>query len=90
MAKDLLLDADLDILIEAGDFVIGESTVQEVALILCSNQGDWKNEPLIGANLIKYIRTGAKPADIKRVVTFQMEQDAKDYDDIKDLLKINT
>jgi hypothetical protein len=90
MANDILLDKDLDLLIKDGDFLIGESTIQEVSLILASSQGDFKNEPLIGANLIQYIRSGANQQEIKRQVTFQMELDGKDYDDIKDLLKINT
>ena len=51
--KDLLLEDDYDLAIANGDFRIGESETQEVALILQSSKGDWKQDPLCGANLIE-------------------------------------
>ena len=89
MAHDIGLDNDLDLKIADGDLVITESVMQEVALIISAPQGEFKNEPFIGADLPKHIRTGATRETIRREVTFQLQLDEKDYDDVKDLLKIN-
>jgi len=53
--KDIMLDEDFDLLIENGDFVIGESFEQEVTLIVQSTKGEWKNQPLIGAGIADYL-----------------------------------
>jgi len=52
---DILLDDDLDLRIENGDFVIGPSDEQHIELLLRSAPGHWKKNPLIGANLAQDI-----------------------------------
>lgn len=83
MANDILLDENNDLQIVAGDFVIGESFMQEVGLILQMNQGELKSDPLIGANLTSKIRGVQNDAKIRRHIETQMELDGKDYEDIK-------
>lgn len=89
MAKDILLTANNDLQILNGDFVIGESEMQEIGLILQSSQGEFKNEPLIGANLTTMIRGVENKEKIQRHISVQLELDGKDYDDTKELLKLN-
>lgn len=83
MAKDILLDEGNDLQIVNGDFVIGESFMQEVGLILQMNQGELKSDPLIGANLTTKIRGIRNDAKIRRHIETQMELDGKDYEEIK-------
>lgn len=87
MAKDIALDADFDLKIVNGDFVIDESETQEVALILASSQGEFKSDPMIGANLIGFVRGGKDSVKIEKHIRKQLELDDKDYDDIKDKIK---
>lgn len=88
MAKDIVLDSEFDLKIVNGDFVIDESETQEVALILSISQGELKSDPLIGANLIEFIRGGKDKVKIEKHIRSQLELDDKDYDDIKENIKI--
>ena len=91
MAKDLRLTDDNDLKIINGDFVIDESLMQEVGIILLMNQGELKSDPLIGANLIVKMRGIENKHKIESLIDSQLELDGKNYDDIKDLIiqKIN-
>jgi flagellar motor component MotA len=88
MAKDLLLTLENDLKIVNGDFVFGESELQEVGIILQMNQGELKSDPFIGANLNTMIRGVRNNDKIRRHIETQMELDDKDYDTIKDYLTI--
>lgn len=49
--KDFLLDDNGDLLIQNGDFVIGESDNQHQLDILLSEKGEWKEFPEIGVGI---------------------------------------
>lgn len=49
--KDILLNNDGDLKIEDGDFVIGEATLQNQAVILAAHQGEFKQYPTIGVGI---------------------------------------
>lgn len=87
MAKDIILDEDNDLLFKNGDLVIAESEMQEVGLILQSNQGDWKQSPIIGTNLTTEIRGSANKVKRERNIRIQMRLDGKNYETIKTRLK---
>lgn len=62
--KGLLLDKDGDIRIvpHTGKdgltgFVVGDTLIQNAATVLELNQGELKEDPVLGANLIRYIRS---------------------------------
>lgn len=88
-ANDILLDSNNDLQVVAGDFVIGESLLQEVGIILQMSQGELKSDPFIGANLTTMVRGLQNNEKIKRHIETQMELDDKNYDEIKDFLKTN-
>jgi hypothetical protein len=85
MAKDILLDQDNDLQIMNGDFVIGESLMQEVGIILQMNQGELKSDPFIGANLIVKMRGIENRHKIESLIDAQLELDGKNYDEVKEL-----
>lgn len=48
---DLKVDNDNNLVIENGDFVVGDSTNEHAYAILGSNKGDFRNNIAIGADL---------------------------------------
>lgn len=88
--KDVLLDENSDLRIVAGDFAIGASEMQEVGLILSTNQGEWKEQPVIGANLVTKIRSNADSVRLERMLRIQLKLDGKDYEKIKNKIKTHT
>ena len=89
MAKDILLDENLDLSIQNGDLNIGESLTQDVGLILKSNKGEWKQYPLLGCNLVELIRSKANQNEINKRVMLQMKYDGKDYNEIKNGINLS-
>lgn len=87
--KDILLNENNDIKILAGDFAIEESEMQEVALILQSTQGEWKETPIIGANLFQFMRSKVDMNAIVARVKLHLELDNKEYGDIKEKIETN-
>lgn len=88
MAKDILLDNNGELLIRNGDFVIGESEMQEVGLLLELNQGGLKEDPILGPNLVTVIRGSQKEERVKRSVKTHLARDNKDYESIKNKIKL--
>ena len=52
---DILLDENDDLLIENGDFVIGESTIQHQKLLLYCNKGEFKENPTRCVGLVRFL-----------------------------------
>lgn len=86
--KDILLDNNDDLLIVNGDFAIGESTDQEVGIILRMNPGELKEDPLLGAGLIRLIHSAAGEADIKRVAKLHLARDGKSYEELQQRIRL--
>ena len=85
----ILITENNDLEIIAGDFSIGDSLLQEVGFILQSQQGNWKSDPLVGANMVELIKGKHNRTAIEKRIKIQLERDNKDYDTIKKLLKLN-
>lgn len=79
--KDFLLDAEGDLNIENGDFVLGESDFQHLELILKSEQGQWKEHPELGANLHK-AQSGVIDRFLNRDIRVQLEADGFALDEL--------
>lgn len=77
--QDILLDADFELLIERGDFVVGESKEQDIALILDSMPGAWKQHPLLGVGIRKNL---SMPYNRNPLLRGQIIKHLE-YDDIK-------
>lgn len=89
MGRDLKLTVDNDLIIANGDFLIDESELQEVGIILQMSQAELKSDPFIGANLTTMVRDVTNQEKIKRHIQTQLELDEKDYDAIKEHLILN-
>lgn len=89
MAKDIILGDDGDLLIVNNDFAIGDPLTQDVSRILRMNKGELKSDPLLGCNMIELMKSEASQTTIETIVKLNLQRDGKDYNEIKNLLKVN-
>lgn len=71
---DILLDEKGDIAVEKGDFKTGLADNQHVKDILYACPGDYKQAPLIGAN-IRDVINGRLTGKKKNEIAFNLESD---------------
>ena len=72
--KDILLDDDLDLLIQDGDFVVGPSDDQHIELILRATEGHFKEYPLLGANINSMVN-GIIDGNYRKKIRLHLNQD---------------
>jgi len=51
------------------DFSVGESAGQDVTLLLMSVKGQWKQFPVIGADIVKYLNNSGSPDAISSMLS---------------------
>lgn len=73
--QDILLDENNDIEIRNGDFVIGESTKQEIETILISFRGEFKEFPTVGTEIERLVKARKGITTMKSVIRGQLETD---------------
>lgn len=76
MRTDILTDifGDNDLLIQDGDFVVGESDIQHAQHIIEAEQGHYKQWPLIGVGARRMLG-GTADAEMRRAVQLQLVGD---------------
>jgi phage baseplate assembly protein W len=88
--EDILLDDNDDLIIEDGDFKLGDSLTQDVGIILRLNQGELKSDPLLGAGIIRLINSSIDDDELQTRIKLHLQRDGKDYEDIKKYITLNT
>jgi len=88
--KDILLDENDDLVINGGDFVVDESYLQEVGIILRLNTGELKSDPVLAPNLIQLVKTKAPQQEFEERVRVYLARDNKNYDDAKGLINLKS
>jgi hypothetical protein len=73
--KDIILDENLDLVIENGDFKISNSDMQHIELICITDVGHWKQSPLLGVGIQKYIASSGQQDALKRAINIQLASD---------------
>ena len=89
---DLNLNEEYGLEFLNGDFalVIGDDEIlQRGELIILSNQGEWKEFPLVGCDLVQMMKSKGKESEIKRKVRLQLISDGIDYSTIKSKIEIS-
>ena len=79
--KDLIIEKEGDLIIKDGDFLVEDSSFQNIEMIFKSHQGEFKENPNIGVNLIKS-KSGVIDRFLKREITMQLELDGFNLEDI--------
>ncbi|WP_443937103.1 hypothetical protein [Pedobacter sp. MW01-1-1] len=75
---DLILDDNLDIAIEYGDFVLDDAEEQHQQLILIASKGSFRASPLTGVNIGRYVKRRFTQKDIdtlKQQIRLQFQYD---------------
>lgn len=67
----------------AGGLVIGERKVQDAYLVLKANQGDFKEDPVIGANLFLNVRRKQDRKAMGKAITVSLARVGINLDDIR-------
>jgi len=77
MAKsfDLLQNESGDMLIQNGDFVIGESDQQHCNDLIYSNIGWWKEYPAIGVNIMSFLSGSDVNQNLNQKIRQQLTAD---------------
>lgn len=86
--RDIMLDQDDDLQIANGDFVIGESLLQEVGIIIRLNSGELKSDPVLGPNLVQLLNSKADTQDVEERVRLHLQRDNKSFDEVKKLIHL--
>lgn len=73
--QDFLQDTDGDLLIRNGDFVIGDSDKQNIADIIESYPGWWKEFPTVGVGIKDYLNSSGKVQELKSRIILQLQGD---------------
>jgi len=73
--KDITLDDNLDLIIENGDFKVSDSDMQHIQLICITDLGHWKQFPLLGVGIEKYIASSGQTDALKRNINIQLSSD---------------
>jgi hypothetical protein len=79
--KDILLNSDFDLEIVDGDLVIGESTTQHQQLLLLTNKGDWKENPLVGVGATGFLKE-ENESGLMQEIRIQFEKDGMEVNNI--------
>jgi hypothetical protein len=53
--NDFLLDTDLNMVVANGDLAVGVANEQHMELLLVTQKGAWKENPLVGVGLDNYL-----------------------------------
>lgn len=80
---DILLNDENDISIVNGDFHIGESSQQEIEAVLIAFKGEYKNTPLLGAEIKRMLKARNTRQGITREVNEQLKYDGFQNIDFK-------
>jgi len=87
--NDILLNEKDDLVFGNGDFVVGDSTIQDVSQLLRLNQGESKEDPIIGPGLIRLIKSKINISRLRALVKKHLLRDGKNYDEVQKYITIN-
>lgn len=68
--------------------VISDTLLQDASIALQLKQGELKEDPLLGPNLVRLIRSKVDRVEIERLVKIHLSRAGIEYEDIKSKLNI--
>lgn len=72
---DWIVDAAFDMQIKNGDFVLGESTLQNQQCILLAEKGEYKQHPTTGVGLVNSIEEDKSGSELAADIQSEFEAD---------------
>lgn len=76
---DILLTSDGDDLVRNGDFAIGDGRLDDCLIIMKTNTGTIKSDPILGPNLINIINKHNGSGEMKQALSLHLKRDNKTY-----------
>jgi hypothetical protein len=74
--RDIELDAiTTDLVVVDGDFRVVETTQREVEYILISEKGNWRENPVLGVGLIRFLNAVGARRELLKKTRLQLEFD---------------
>ena len=94
--KGIMLDNNGDLLVrprakpdkKISGVVIDDTTIQNSAIVLSMNQGEYKEDPALGPNLIRFIRGRANKAKLEKVIQLHLRRAGIEYEKLKSTLTL--
>lgn len=84
MREGILIGDDNDLLVQGGTLMMGDTLIQDACIVLDMNQGELKDSPLTGVNLVRMIRGKAKTEKMRKTIEIGLERVGIRFEDIKD------
>lgn len=72
--NDFILNSDYEMIIENGDFKVGDATAQNQKLIMLAQKGEVKQTPLTGVGIADWLK-GEKQSGLKSEIRQQLKAD---------------
>jgi hypothetical protein len=69
-------------------FIVGDTLLQNASLVLGMNQGELKEDPVVGASLLKRIRSKSDQSQIKRIIEISLARIGISFNDIEKLVQL--
>lgn len=86
--KGLTLTEEGDLNVAGGHLVVGDSLLQDTSVVLQLNQGELKEDPLLGPGLLRLIRGKADSAEAERLVKIHLSRARISYEEVKNKLNM--
>ena len=95
--KGIMLSDNGDLLIQPraepdgklSGVVINETLIQDSAIVLGLNQGEYKEDAALGPNLLRFIRSKADKARTEKQIQIHLKRAGLDYDELKNKINIH-
>lgn len=68
---------------------VGNTQLQNAYMVLSLNQGELKEDPIAGVNLVSMIRGNKSKEEIKTTIKIGLRRCGIDFDKVKDLIRVN-
>lgn len=72
---DFILDDNGDLLMQGGDLLVAESTLQHQRDLLLASKGDFRQFPLIGVGVERELLNDIGPTDLRVMIQREFERD---------------
>lgn len=93
----MMLDDNGDLMIRArkqadgklSGLVVDDTLIQDTGIVLEMNQGELKEDPILGPNLLCYLRSKADKSRIQKQIQVHLSRAGIDYSQVEEQLKLN-
>lgn len=74
---DILLDDDMDLKFENGDFAVGNAFWQDIQIIMSLTKGSLRSDPVLGPDLILLKNKAISKTEIIKRIKLNLQRDNK-------------